>query len=130
MDTKKWRELAEKAKAKKTAAQFVAAISEGEKEKANRSVDKAKAQVVIVQIPSVCEEAAGRGEMSAPVMRVERWDVDRPRGEHSRICDQNWLKVVPKLVWDFCLREGLRPTLEYEDDGVGEKEWFNLVVHW
>lgn len=133
MDPKELRKLAEQVKVGLTAAQIAAAVTKMEQEKAKRIADEAKAQVVIVQIPSICEVAASQGEMSVSVMRVETQDIDHPLGVRDyryRYCDPGWLKTVPWLVWEFCEKGGLKPSLEYGDDGVGIKSWFDIVVHW
>ncbi len=104
------------------------AANEARKQLAERN----KAQEIIGHINERAEVEARAGRNHALIMGLGYRDYNRPL--HAavgwNICDESWLIGTAKMVFEYCVQEGLNPTLEFWHDGVGEKSGFNIVIHW
>lgn len=90
-----------------------------------------KAKHIIEQIPGRCMMEASAGRNHAVVMSLKYYnDYEQPPGSAGCSCRPEWFKLASGLVWDFCSKSGLNPTLESWHDGVGIESGYNIVVHW
>ncbi|MEK9158433.1 MAG: hypothetical protein AAB673_00315 [Patescibacteria group bacterium] len=86
------------------------------------------ANLIIAQIPARAEFEAKHEGHHASIMSFKGKDVN------FKFCDPGWLTGPVKLVYEFCEKAGLEPTLEYweywpDRDGPA-KSGFHLVIHW
>jgi len=131
-DLEQFREMTRQARldAKKTAEE--ARKRTIEKEQMKQEAEALKAQQVILQIPDrmTTEARAGRGH--AILMSIDYSDYKRPRESRNswNVCEPEWLIGACKLVYDYCVEDGLKPTIESWHDGVGINSGFNIVIHW
>jgi hypothetical protein len=89
---------------------------------------EAKAQSILVQIPTRCAVEAKEGRSHAIVYSLG-YDEYRSGPPYNKI-EPHEIKGVGALVWNACQKSNLQPTLEYWHDGCGMKSGFNIVVHW
>ena len=102
-----------------------------DKEAQRKRADELKARQVILQIPGRAETEARQGRNHAIVVSIGYDDFDRPHDYHNwNKCESEWLKGSANTVFQACLGAGLKPTLEFWHDGVGENSGFNIVIHW
>ncbi len=120
-------------KALKKAERAKAAAAEQQRAEAEnqRQIEETKAQGIIQQIPHRAKTEAGQGRSHATIMSVHNKDYQRPPldNQHDR-CKPEWLIGSCKIVYDYCKKAGLEPTIEYWHDGVGINSGFNIVIHW
>ena len=93
-----------------------------------RHKDEIAANRIIVQIRERAEYEAQHGGHHTSVMSIKAKDVD------YKFYDPGWLEGSAKLVYEYCEKSGLQPTLEYweywpDRDGP-TKSGFHLVIHW
>lgn len=93
-----------------------------------REMDELFAQRVIGQILRKCTAEAGEGRNHAIVMSL-KYDRDYHTTFTTTLISEQ-LRGPAKIVYDYCVTNNLRPTLEYWHDGVGMHSGYNLVVHW
>jgi len=97
-------------------------------EEIQRHEDEIAAHRVIVQIPARAEFEAQHEGKHASIMSFKGKDIS------FKFYDPGWLTGPAKLVYEFCEKSGLQPTLEYwehwpDRDGP-VKSGFHLVIHW
>lgn len=90
--------------------------------------DETAADLIIAQIPARAEFEAKHDGHHASIMSFKGKDVS------FKFCDPAWLTGPAKLVYEFCEKAGLEPTLEYwehwpDRDGPA-KSGFHMVIHW
>lgn len=86
------------------------------------------AEQVIDQIPHKCEKEAEQERSHAVVMGM-KWDRDYPFNSGKQPKPQD-LIGAGKIVYEYCAKAGLNPTIEYWHDGMGMESGHNIVVHW
>jgi hypothetical protein len=106
-----------------TATQARNAHEEKDQQRARRQTEERErlaheqAAVIIASIPTMALMAAGRGcDQLTVIQRLGGWKPEELGGRD-------------KLVYDWCLKAGLRPTIEYCSD-YGEGGSCDLVIHW
>lgn len=97
-------------------------------EEIQRHEDEIAANRVIVQIPERAEFEAMRGGHHASIMSFKAKNVG------YIYYDPGWLTGPAKLVYEYCEKASLQPTLEYweywpDRDGP-TKSGFHMVIHW
>jgi len=102
---------------------------ESNKERLKRIADERKAQNVIDQIPGRAKREATEGRSHAIVMAIEYHDYTKHGSGVSAPTGDTLVGAV-KIVYDYCVEAGLKPTLEAWDDGVGMNGGHNIVIHW
>jgi len=130
MDVNALRKLTQKAK-KRIEKQRKEKIQIEKTEKGQKSSEeKLKAQTIIEQIPNRAEAEARVGRNHAIIMEIG-CDYNRPLELRDPVvCDRAWLKSAAKIVWNYCTKAGLDPTVDYWYDWIGHGSGFNIVIHW
>ena len=94
-----------------------------------RKAERRKAENVIEQIPDRAEKEAKAGRTHAIVYALKSSE-DYTTGYNQWHAREDNLCGVGKLVWDYCVGAGLKPTIEDWHDGVGINSGYNIVIHW
>ncbi len=93
--------------------------------------DELKASRIIDKIPIRAETEAAEGRNHCIVMSIKFEDYSRPHDANDwRVCDPKWLNGAAKLVWEYCVKAELNPTIEDWHDGMGMDSGHNIVIHW
>jgi hypothetical protein len=99
--------------------------------------DKDLADLVISQIPARAMLEATQGRGHALLMSIPVSDIDTTNKNFKKdLVTPDMLKGSAKTVFDYCQGgldgkgADLKPTIEYWDDGKGEHNGFNIVIHW
>jgi hypothetical protein len=97
------------------------------KERKSRE-EQQRAHQVIDNLPTICKDAAARGESSAEAMILEWEDVSDRRVANP--CDPEELTGVSRIVFEACRILELKPELKFWHDGEGKFSGFHIIVHW
>lgn len=103
---------------------------EKEKQAIAKEEAKSKAHTLIATIPNRARIAAMEGKNHLVIMELEDSDYERPFGSNWNVVDPSCLKDKVKLIYEWCVASGLKPTIDNDHDGVGFRSWFNLTIHW
>lgn len=102
-----------------------------EKEKLALEESESKGRGIVASIPGRARVEALAGKDELVVMQLEYSDYNKPYD------NKNWDKLLPeqlkgvaKYVYDWCVKAKLNPVLQHNHDGVGYKDWFELIIRW
>jgi len=86
----------------------------------------AKAKEIIKEIPRKCFEASSQGKPYVTVMGENRF-------YDSRFVKGEWFAEITDgpgvIVFDACLKAGLKAKIEYQDDGCGINSWAEIRIY-
>lgn len=119
INLKKLKDLTKQSKDKAQSEMLRKMSEAAQKALLQAEINKAQAAIVISDIQAKGEKAAKKQENSCLVLKVEGYNLA-----------SNLLSGVPKIVWDFCEKEGLQPDLIYQHDGMGMKSWYEIWIKW
>jgi len=94
----------------------------------------ARAEKIIVEIPSICAKHAENGHNKATVMSLQVFEDYDLEKDHNReplgFLHSQSLKGAAALVWKACEEACLNPSLDYWHDGEGRESGYNINVRW
>ena len=132
VDVAKLRQLTEQAiqRGKDKEAKRLAEVKAEAERKAVR--DQLFAATVLAEFPDKCEKEAERGRSHAIIMGLKS-DRDYTHASGNK----NWnalgyerLQGPGAIVWNYLVKAGLKPSIEFWHDGCGVESGFNIVVQW
>jgi hypothetical protein len=91
--------------------------------------DRMEAEEILQNLPDICRIAASRAQSQAQVMRLERGFHYHIKGYKQKL-DPKELIGAASLVYAVIVRMGFEVELEFDHDGIGNRDWFNLIVKW
>jgi len=100
------------------------------KDERQKQKDQLLAAHVLATFPEKCEREAEQGRSHAIIMGLKHGrDHDSPAPNWNEL-PYHKLKGPGAIVWNYLVKAGLKPTIEYWHDGMGIEGGFNIVVKW
>lgn len=129
IDVQKLKELTNKAIQKEQERQTDALKKEQAAEERERKKHQLMAENIIAQIEDKCVREALMQRTHVIVMSLKD-DRDYDRKIWPQTPNKQTIRGPGKIVFDFCEKEGLMPTIEYWHDGMGLESGYNIIVRW
>lgn len=106
-------------------------------DKARYAAEVARGEQMKSGIEAACSAAAALGKNKAKVAKLEKYgwggktidvipDNDQQRSGYER----KHLSIAAAAAWDRIIELGLTPSVKWEHDGMGDKDWFELWASW
>jgi len=100
------------------------------KEERQKQKDQLLASHVLAAFPEKCEREAEQGRSHAIIMGLKYGrDYDSPAPNWNDL-PYNKLKGPGAIVWNYLVKAGVEPSIEFWHDGMGIDGGFNIVVKW